>query len=173
MMMTTRRIGWWTAVCAGLLVGLTPRGAARASQDAASDDARYIAGLPDRPEKARTVRLCTACHSMQMAGIAAHTRIAWQVVMDDMTSRGMSVDPADYDAVVGYLVLALPARVDVNHATSSELMNEIRLSAEDADRIVTYRAAHGAFRRWQDVENVPNVDTAKIEASREFLVAEP
>jgi competence protein ComEA len=54
-------------------------------------------------------------------------------------------------------------KVNVNEATRAQLMKLSGVGPGTADRIISYRQAHGPFRRVQDLEKVEGVGKGVIE----------
>src|SRR5512138_2676044 len=59
--------------------------------------------------------------------------------------------------------------VNINQATSSELMRLPRVGAKLADRIVTHRKEHGPFRRIEDLMEVKGVGEKFFSALKPYL----
>ena len=54
-------------------------------------------------------------------------------------------------------------KVNINEATRAQLMKLSGVGPGTADRIISYRQAHGPFRRVQDLEKVEGVGKGVIE----------
>ena len=54
-------------------------------------------------------------------------------------------------------------RININEATRAQLMKLSGVGPGMADRIISYRQAHGPFRRAQDLEKVEGVGKGVIE----------
>jgi competence protein ComEA len=54
-------------------------------------------------------------------------------------------------------------KVNINEASKAELMKLDGVGASAADRILSYRQAHGPFKRAQDLEKVDKVGRAVLE----------
>ena len=68
------------------------------------------------------------------------------------------------DKIVDYLARSFPKHVNVNSAASKDLEAALELSTKEADAIVSFRQAPGAFRTLDDLNKVPGVDAAKVES---------
>jgi competence protein ComEA len=55
------------------------------------------------------------------------------------------------------------SRVNINEATRAQLMKLSGVGPGTADRIISYRQAHGPFRRAQDLEKVEGVGKGVLE----------
>jgi len=66
--------------------------------------------LPDGPNSALAIRVCTTCHDLGMVvGTGGRTRAGWESTIEDMTSYGMSISAAERNLVLEYLATYLPA----------------------------------------------------------------
>jgi len=88
-----------------------------------------------------------------------------------MVDRGAKGTDAEIKAVVDYLTknFGPDSKMQVNTAPMVELKAVFEVSAKQAEAIVAYRDANGAFKEWQDLTKVPGIDAAKIEAKKELL----
>jgi putative heme-binding domain-containing protein len=59
--------------------------------------------LPSGKGKAEFQRVCSACHSVNMATTQHMSRSEWQATVDDMVSRGAQGSQEDLDNIVTYL----------------------------------------------------------------------
>jgi len=67
--------------------------------------------LPDGPNRDLASRTCSACHDLGMVlGAGGRSREGWDATIEDMTSYGMTISPAERRLVLEYLATALPAR---------------------------------------------------------------
>jgi competence protein ComEA len=55
------------------------------------------------------------------------------------------------------------SKVNINEATRAQLMKLSGVGPSTADRIISYRQAHGPFRRAQDLEKVEGVGKGVLE----------
>ena len=55
------------------------------------------------------------------------------------------------------------SKVNINEATRAQLMKLSGVGPGTADRIISYRQAHGPFRRAQDLEKVEGVGKGVLE----------
>ena len=73
---------------------------------------------------------------------------------EDKPGRGDGTKPG---------VAKAEGKVNVNEATRAQLMKLSGVGPGTADRIISYRQAHGPFRRVQDLEKVEGVGKGVIE----------
>jgi competence protein ComEA len=100
-----------------------------------------------------------------------------------MVSRGAQGTDDEFNRVVKYLAAnfgpnspgagakgaATAAKVNVNQASEKDLSTVLGLTAADAQAIVHYRETTGKFKNWQDLEKVPNIDTAKLAGQKDRI----
>ena len=126
--------------------------------------------LPDGPGKDVLEKMCTPCHTLSNVTKARMTKDKWANVVDDMVARGADGTDAEIEQVINYLATNFAAKkVNVNKASSADLVSALGVTVSDADAIVSYRAGKGNFKNLQDVLNVPGVDSKKIAASKDSL----
>jgi len=75
--------------------------------------------------------------------------------------------------VGGLMVFPVWAAVNVNTATQSELEAVKGLGPAKAKAIITYREAHGSFKRLDDLDNVKGLGKASIEKLKGDLTVGP
>ncbi len=63
-----------------------------------------------------------------------------------------------------------PAVVSINTATAEELTTLPAIGPALAEEIVRYRTQHGPFTRLEDLDAVPGIGPAKLDAIREMVV---
>ena len=76
--------------------------------------------LPDGPGKPVVVRVCGACHDLDTATGARHTRNEWRAVVESMIDRGAKASDEEIVAITGYLT-AYVGLVNVNKAAATEI----------------------------------------------------
>ena len=151
----------------------------------------YLATAPALPPgkgKAIVARTCINCHALKVVTSKRATKEQWSALVDQMVSRGADLSDDEIDVVVNYLSKnfalkrgpADPAKknflaqqaidtVNVNQASTSELSAVLDLSPAQSRTIVAYREAHGNFRSWHDLANVPGVHARDIEIRTDRL----
>jgi len=130
--------------------------------------------LPDGPGKATTEKVCGACHGAELVIGRQETREGWAAIVNEMVQRGASgTDDELYD-VVDYLSKNFSKtspviKINVNKATANDLAKALRLSETQAAAVVHWREEKGDFKSVDELEKVPGVDVAKVEASKNRL----
>lgn len=129
--------------------------------------------LPDGAGKAETQRICTQCHDLARSISLRQNRAGWQATIDKMVTMGAKADDKELQLVVDYLAAHYPAdevpRINVNTARAIELESGLTLRRSQAAAIIEYRDKNGPFKSIEDLEKVPGIDVAKIEAKKDRL----
>jgi len=129
------------------------------------------AQLPDGPGSKETVRLCSQCHAAEVVTSVGQDRAGWAATLRKMSALGAKGTDEEFRAVLGYLASHFPAqelpRINVNTATAIELESGLTLRRSQAAAIIAYRAQHGKFTALEDLEKVPGLDPATIEAKKD------
>jgi competence ComEA-like helix-hairpin-helix protein len=139
--------------------------------------------LPEGRGKAEFTRICSQCHSTTIVTKQRNSEDGWSGVVDDMVSRGAQGTDDEFNRVVKYLAAnfgpnspstgskaaTTAAKVNVNQASEKDLSTILGLTATDAQAIVHYRDTNGKFKNWQDLEKVPNIDTAKLAGEKDRI----
>lgn len=129
--------------------------------------------LPDGPGKQETQQACGQCHGLAQVAMAKHTKPEWDNIVTDMIGRGAAIMEDEIPAIVEYLAKSFPKQggsVNVNRASGKELVDELKLTAEEADALVRYREENGYFNKFQDLQKVAGLDIKKLEPARDRLV---
>ncbi len=132
--------------------------------------------LPDGPGKAETQKLCSQCHDIAKSVSLRQDRNGWGVTMTKMVGMGMKGTDEELQAVLGYLAdhfapEALPP-LNINTARGIQLESRFSLKRSESSKIIKYRNQHGPFHSLADLQAVPGIDFAKIEARKDQLVFE-
>lgn len=130
--------------------------------------------LPDGPGKAVTQKVCGECHAAELVIGRQEARETWGAIVEDMVQRGASGTDEEMYQVVDYLSTYFsktspPIKINVNKATAKDLEGALRLSDKQAAAIVHQRDEKGAFKSVDELEKVPGIDAAKIEANKNRL----
>ena len=132
------------------------------------------AQLPDGPGKAETQAICTQCHELARSIAPRQDKAGWQATVDKMITLGAKGSDKDFQAVVDYLAKNYPGeevpRINVNEARAIDLESGLNLLRSQARAIIQYRDKNGPFKSLADLEKVPGIDVAKIEAGKDRLV---
>jgi competence protein ComEA len=133
-----------------------------------------FAQLPDGPGKTETQKICSQCHDLARSISLHQDRAGWQATMDKMVTMGAQGSDKEFKLVVDYLTSNYPAedvpRINVNTARAIDLESGLTLRRSQATAIIEYRNKNGPFKSIEDLEKVPGIDAAKIEAKKDRLV---
>src|ERR1051326_4627967 len=134
------------------------------------------AQLPDGPGKLETEKVCSECHELARSISLRQDRAGWQATVDKMVSLGAKADDRELKAVVDYLAIHYPGepipRINVNKARAIDLESGLSLRRSEAAAVIAYRTRNGPFKSIEDLEKVPGIDIAKIEAKKDRLTFE-
>ena len=124
--------------------------------------------LPDKPAKQTVERVCGACHELDTAIGARHTRAEWRAIVDAMLNRGARATDEEIAAIIDYLATYL-ALVNVNKAPAAEIEAGLAIPPKQAEEIVRYRAEHGEFTDLDSLKKVPGVDAMVLEERKDRI----
>lgn len=134
------------------------------------------AQLPEGPGKAEVERICTQCHELQRSISLHQDYDAWAGTVGKMISLGAQGTNQDFRLIVDYLAKNYPGeplpKVNVNTARAIEFESLLTIRKSQSALIIAYREKHGPFKSIEDLEKVPGIDPAKIEAHKDRLVFE-
>jgi competence protein ComEA len=122
--------------------------------------------LPDGPGKAAVEKVCSDCHGLTTIVGLRRTKSDWESTVDEMAARGAQGTEKEFDAVVEYLARYF-GKVNVNKATMGELQEVLEIPVEQAEAIVKYRSANGAFKDLDALKKVPGLDAKKLDACKD------
>jgi hypothetical protein len=139
------------------------------AQEAVSDAAALSAKAskldPENYEFMRPV--CTMCHDTSMI-LHSRTWSQWQDVLSQMARYGATGTEEQWAHILDYVGRNLTL-IDVNHADEDELSAVLGVDEKTAIAMVQRRYDH-RFKNAEDVESVPGVDKALIEAMEPRLL---
>ena len=130
--------------------------------------------LPEGPGMATTQKVCGSCHGAELVIGRQESRDAWGAIVEDMIQRGAKGTDDEFFEVVDYLAANFSKsspviKINVNKATAKDLENALKMPAKQAAAIVQQRSEKGEFKSLEDLQKVPGVDSAKIEANKNRL----
>lgn len=130
--------------------------------------------LPDGAGKEATEKVCGMCHGAELVLGRQESRESWGSIVDNMIQRGASGSEEEFYAVVDYLSANFSptspvAKINMNKATAKDLELTLKLPPKEAAAIVQQRTANGDFKSIEDVEKVPGINAARIEANKKRL----
>ena len=119
------------------------------------------------PETA-AVKICSACHGMQMVTDTPRDYDAWHDTVQKMIDRGARGTPEEFDLVMDFLFQNVTP-IDVNHADQETLMAILHTPQTAAQAIIARRASR-PFADLADLENaVPGLDRALLEGKKRMI----
>ena len=146
----------WTA--AFLVVGVATTIAAIGARAQDQDDAPAAAFR----------RVCSNCHDAERILSTRRTRTQWEEVIEKMIDRGAEGTSDDFTTAEEYL-LRVSGRVNVNRASSKDMVTVLSITQKDADAIAEYRKANGEFKDFDSLAKVPGIDQEKLNKGRDAI----
>jgi competence ComEA-like helix-hairpin-helix protein len=134
-----------------------------------SAEQRPSSGAADDQDAALLVRMCNDCHDSARIVEKRRTRGEWQNVLNKMIEYGAAGESRDFETLFAYLCRN-HGEVHINDAPPDEIAMTLGLSKKDADAVVAYRNARGAFSDFEAVKKVPDIDLKTLEAHKDAVV---
>lgn len=114
-------------------------------------------------------RTCIKCHTADRVVGSRRTRSQWEEVITTMqTARGAVITDEEFETVLNYLVKE-HGRVNINRATTDDIVEVLGVAAATAETIVKYRKEHGSFEDFDALVKVPGLDLEKLEKKRDAI----
>lgn len=113
-------------------------------------------------------QLCNRCHDGARITAIRRTKTEWEEVIVKMIERGAQGTEDEFNTVFGYLRRHY-GKVYINSATADEITTSLGLSNKDADAILAYKKAHGAFQDFDAVKKVPDIDVKTLEEHKDAV----
>jgi hypothetical protein len=118
--------------------------------------------------EAAAVKICSACHGMQMVTDTPRDYDAWHDTVQKMIDRGARGTPEEFDLVMDFLFQNVTP-IDVNHADAETLMAILHTSQEAAQAIIARRASR-PFADMADLEGaVPGLDRTFLDGKKRMI----
>jgi competence protein ComEA len=130
--------------------------------------APQTAAPTDDPSAELFAQLCSRCHDGARITAIRRTKTEWEEVIMKMIERGAQGTEDEFNTVFGYLRRRY-GKVYINTATPDEITTSLGLSSKDADAILAYRKAHGAFQDFDAVKKVPDIDVKTLEEHKDAV----
>jgi len=112
--------------------------------------------------------MCSDCHDSKRIVAKRRTSSEWETTLKAMIDEGAVGTAKDFEGVFSYLVHTY-GKVFINTAPSAEIRTVLGLSMAEADAVVAYRTAKGAFTDIEAVKKVPGIDVKKIDELADAL----
>ena len=130
------------------------------------------AALPAGEGRDAVAFMCVPCHGVLPAIASRKTPLAWSATVETMRVKGAKGTDEQAEAATAYLSKFFPA-VDVNTATTEQLVQIAGFTAEEAAAIVAYRDAGNTFAALADLKKVPGLDAKRLTAAKPRIVYKP
>jgi len=126
------------------------------------------AGTQATSPQAAAVKVCSACHTMQIVMDTPKDYDAWHDTVQSMLDRGAQGTPGELDLVMQFLFENMTT-IDVNHADPEALMAVLHASQATAEAIVARRASQ-PFKNLADLESaMPGLEKAVLDAKKRMI----
>jgi competence protein ComEA len=152
---TLRTVRWTLAL---LVVGMAATLVTIAAKAQDQDDAPAAAFR----------RVCSNCHDADRILSTRRTRTQWEEVIEKMIDRGAEGTSDDFTTAEEYL-LRVSGRVNVNRATTKDMVTVLAITQKDADAIAEYRKANGEIKDFDALAKVPGIDLEKLNKARDAI----
>jgi len=113
-------------------------------------------------------RVCSNCHDADRILSTRRTRTQWEEVIEKMIDRGAEGTSDDFTTAEEYL-LRVSGRVNVNRATTKDMVTVLAITQKDADTIAEYRKANGEIKDFDALAKVPGIDLEKLNKARDAI----
>jgi competence protein ComEA len=130
--------------------------------------AQAAGGVADDPGRAMLDRLCSGCHASNLVASRLRTPAEWDDTIGLMQSYG-SEGTAEQLAVLRAYLLRNHGRANVNTAPAGDLAPVLDVAVDVAAAVVKYRSDNGSFKTVEDLQRVPGLDGARLEARKDRL----
>ena len=126
--------------------------------------------LPEGKGKDVVADTCSECHSVRRIEAQRLDEEGWKNILREMTENGAAIEPDDRATIVEYLTrnFGPDAKVNVNRADTDEIGAVLHLAPAEAQAIVSYRKANGAFKDLDTLEKASGA-AEKIEAKKALV----
>ena len=137
--------------------------------------ARAQTTFPDGPGKTYVEQICLQCHRPAELLDQHRTEDDWKRTVARMSQkRGVAGSSEQFDSIAAYMAKNFPrtenpTKINMNKASSDDIVKIIGLTPDEASALVAYREKHGDFRQWGDMLVIYGVDGRKIEAARDKM----
>jgi competence ComEA-like helix-hairpin-helix protein len=125
--------------------------------------------LPDGKGREAVEAACTVCHTAERIAKQKLTLDQWRSTLREMIENGASLNPDQWDPVVTYLAKNFGPKLDLNKASAKEISASLQWTAAEADAIIAWRTANGAFRDLKDLAKVPGLTATKIDEQKDRI----
>ena len=113
-------------------------------------------------------RVCSNCHDADRILSTRRTRTQWEEVIEKMIDRGAEGTSDDFTTAEEDL-MRVSGRVNVNRATTKDMVTVLAITPKDADAIAEYRKANGEIKDFDALAKVPGIDLEKLNKARDAI----
>jgi competence ComEA-like helix-hairpin-helix protein len=174
-----RKPSWWLVIAAAVFAGTLASTTGITAQEPAPPAAQAPAAqtpagqtppagqapAPSGPGADQFQRVCVVCHPADRIVSVRKTRTEWEEVIDKMIANGAQVTDDNYGTIEDFL-LRNYGTVNVNKAVRDDLVAILGITPADAGAILAFRTSHGPFADFAALEQVPGIDTKKLEQKK-------
>jgi competence ComEA-like helix-hairpin-helix protein len=122
-------------------------------------------GDPDPADRKALVAVCGKCHKVSLFDKTVRSEPDWRDTLQAMVDRGAMGTDEQFARIVNYLQRTLTL-VNVNSASAVQLAPVLGVSEQTARAIVAQRSRLGKFSNLAQLEGIPGIDAAGIEARK-------
>ena len=113
--------------------------------------------------------MCNKCHDAARITSIRRTSTEWEEVLNKMIEKGATGTEKEFETVYEY-VRCYYGKLYINGCDRrTRSRPSSGLSEKDADTIVAYRKANGAFADFDALKKVPDIDLKKLEEHRDAV----
>jgi competence protein ComEA len=120
------------------------------------------------PSAGLFVQMCNKCHDAARITAMRRTSTEWEEVINKMIEKGATGSEKEFDTIYTY-VLRYYGKLYINNATPDDITAILGLSKKDAEAIVAYRKANGAFADYDAIKKVPDIDLKKLDEQKDAV----
>lgn len=157
-----------TAFALGLPASIFVASLVLTATPSAQSDAPAAGGGAADPAVGLYEQTCGECHDSVRIVSKRRTKAEWQDVINKMIEEGATASGKEFETIFAYL-LRNYGKVYVNSAPADQLTAILGVTQKDADAIVAFRTAQGAFADFDAVKKVPDVDVKVLDAHKDAV----
>jgi competence protein ComEA len=125
--------------------------------------------FPAGPGRDALFKVCSDCHGPESVLAQLKTHDEWTRTLDEMANNGAQGSDEEWNQILAYLDKNY-SLIFINKATAKDLASTLDVAPAVAEAIVRRRADNGNYTSIEDLEKVPGVAAAAIEARKERFV---
>jgi competence protein ComEA len=130
--------------------------------------------LPPGEGRELLLKTCVGCHQITVVTSQHRSESKWTDTIVEMRNRGANGSDEDMEQIIHYLTAnfgpeSAPAKVNINSASSTDIVAGLSLSEAEANAIVDYRNKNGKYKDIAGLKQVPSLEAAKIDAVKDRI----